>query len=100
MNKKRKNRKKNRFEKLQDTWHDEYEINAIGIPSQIDDFIKKCNEEHIRHSKPQYFRAKSRKMKIVFFNKKSRYKINKILEYNKYDKIAINANIVTARNEL
>lgn len=89
----------NELKKLEDTWHDENQINAIGIRSQMEDFLKDCEKNKIKHTKIRRFCVKSgRKLTITFFKKRDNHKIKKIAR--KYDKIVINANIVTVRMEL
>ena len=95
---KRKQKRKNIFKKLQNTWQDKYKINAIGIPSQIDELIEHCNENKIYYSKPQYLYCAKKRMKIVFFDNNNQNKIKQIAK--KYNKISINADIMTAKREL
>lgn len=87
------------LKKLEDTWHDEEQINAIGIRSQMKEFIKECEENKIKHTKIRRFHVKwNRKLTISFFKKRDAHKIKKIAI--KYDKIVINVDIVSVRMEI
>lgn len=93
--KKKESKNSKKLNKLKNTWNDKYKCNAIGKASEMNDFIQECDIQSIYHSKPQSLIGA---YKIVYFNKKTQQKITQIAK--RYQRIIINADIITARRIL